>query len=299
MPTLDMACPINWGHAHNKALKGRWAQPRGLQGSSRLINLVRPGFGPSQAVIQAPTGSFTNSPTWHEAPGNPGMAALRFITDSGARTVSGPFTPDAADTNAGGVGSNYAAACSVVVYSTPQFGCFFGHGDENVTNKGWALFIGNGGGASGGNFDFLRNTLQWHGSGVAFELGKPYRLAVTQRTLASGTAWELEMFLNGRPVYFTNPNQETNSPWPSTPVTLGYQEGPWRFLDGSVWDCGIWWRPWYAADALLDYEQSLAGNPDVLRWVKPRSYFFVSGGGAGGTGGAWWWSKYGEAVACV
>lgn len=204
-------------------------------------------------------GTLTNGPVWTPTPYGAGITAA-----SGSSQMVDCGTP-------AGLNGATKAVLSAWVYKP----------DNSVTAG-----LGASGGSTGGGDRF---SFFWYTDGTGYfsaENGSAAygfvsipvgwrRVCAAYDGTAGGNSTRLRVWVDGVP--------QTLSFTGTIPATLSSIVGPFtvgrdsstRYCDGTYPDVSLWLgRAWSDADAALDFDQSLRGNPDTLRRAVPRVAVF-------------------------
>lgn len=265
-PTLDPACPIEWGHPLNRGLLSDWTPGPlpGWSGGLTIRDLVRGGRTPHDVTL-------TNGPTWAGGP-TPGSKSVLYdgSNDYGglgtalAPFVTGPFAiemwlkPVAWPTSTGQYAGLIAKRSG---FSTLAWEWYYNNPSDAVsqgTNDG--LSWGSGNSLSNGTIGF----------GV-----KP-ALAVWSHIVLTRSGDVYTVYLNG--VSAATQTRSGTVPGGTDQVVLGVLGselvGTAAFhYSGSIGSARV-----YDGRALSDaqvgalYQQRRRGSPDLYRWLRPWSF---------------------------
>jgi hypothetical protein len=248
---IDPAQPVNYNSPLNRGLVSWW-----LAGPNAC------GFGSGiwRDLAKRNNGTLTNGPTWSGQSHPGGWGSLSF-----------DGTDDAATTPAVVIG----ATGTIVAWVNrrgdgPGLEIFWSHGADSSDTR--LRFD-----ADAGAFSVsLGSTWNGQATGDSFTSGEWAHVAMTW-VATGGAAF---VYWNGKETLTT----AVSHAFPSTQVlTFGdYGAGGGHEFNGYLDGLQFYNRALSASEVSALYQESLAGHPTTLNWLRPRIYFDAGGAPAGG-----------------
>lgn len=264
---LDYSQPVNRGSPLNRGLVSRWQVVPWYASGPRWLDLCGRNHG-----------TLTNGPTWQEANGRPGgSGSIRFDgSNDRAQLASASYS---------GAQGSVSAWVRPSGVTSGTLAAFFGVGGSGTGQ--WILSLRPSGSSyrlefyqksdAAGTTNFLINA-----GNYTYPDGVWVHLTVT----ADGSAWNL--YENGKIqpgawIVVTGSNAGTwiGSTTIASPVaTIGstYLSGsyqyPWK---GALDDVRVWERALSSGEAKAVYDDSRAGSPQTLNWVRRGQFAFQQG----------------------
>ena len=250
-PTLDLdwLCPVNRLCRLNDGLVSRWIAIPGVMGSSKWIDVANPSTGNH--------GTLTSGLTWQSAQGRPGgFGSLTGFTGGATTTTFVDCGSNSSLNPSGGL------TITAWVYPTVHGldGDWVCARDDNVAGRSYSFGTGLGGG---------KLWLQTNGANTLLGTTQSCPLNTWSVITATGSA------ANGWAVYVNGVADATTAAWVTLDATTGstcigrrtYASFNHGFV-GAIDSVGIYNRALSAFEVLALYNDSRAGSPATLNWIR-------------------------------